>query len=341
METPATYDLKDAPTLPGLVFRPYRGPADLVGMAAVHAGSKEQDKMDPLSSRDYIPTLADVQRDYAGLKPGNPNLLIIEINGQIVGYNKIDWWTEAKDGQVYLHSGWLLPAWRGQGIGRAAWHWSENRARALAAEQGLTPGAKAVLATNSSTTEPEKEALALAEGYTLVRNLSDMKFEEFAGLENLSATLPAGVEVRPVEPEHYPAIYAAIKEARLGMFGEGSIGEEDYQTFLDDTVRTDRYSPDLWRIAWAGDEVVSLVINYPNPNGSGVVDEVATRTNWRRRGISYALMLDSLREFGRRGFSQVRLFTTADNEKGARSLYERLGFREVKQHHLFRKPLWD
>ena len=120
METPAIYNLKDAPPVPGLVFRAYRGPADLGGMAAVHAWSKEQDKIDPLSSRDYLPTLADLERDYAGLEPGNPNFLLIEVNGQIVGYNKIDWWTEAKDGQVYLHSGWLLPEWRGKGIGRAA-----------------------------------------------------------------------------------------------------------------------------------------------------------------------------------------------------------------------------
>ena len=339
METSGIYELKDAPTIPGLVFRAYRGPEDLAGMAAVHAGSKEQDKIDPLSSRDYLPTLEDLRRDFANLTPGNPNLLLIEINGQTVGYNKLDWWTEAKDGRVYLHSGWLLPGWRGKGIGRAAWHWSQDRARKLAAEQGLT--AKAVLAANSSTTEPEKETLAINEGYTLVRNLSDMKFEDFARLEVLAATLPSGIEVRPVEPDHFPAIYTALKEARLGMFGEGPINEEDYQSFLNHAVRTDRFTPELWRVAWAGDKVVSFVINYPHPLGSGVVDEVATRPGWQRRGISRALMVQSLRELGRRGFSEVRLFTTAGDEKGARSLYEQLGFREVKQHHLFRKPLWD
>lgn len=339
MEPTFTRNLKDAPAVPGLVFRAFRGPQDLAGMAAVHAGSREQDRIDPLSSRDYFPTLADLQRDYAGLKPGNLNLLFIEINGQLVGYNQIDWWNEVKDGQVYLHSGWLLPAWRGQGIDRAAWHWSQDRARKLAAEQGVT--AKAVLATNTSTTEPEKEILAINEGYTLVRNLSDMAFDDFARLEGLTATLAAGVEVRPVEPTHYPAIYAALKAARLGMFGEGPVGEEDYQSFLNDTVRSGHYTPELWRVAWSGDTVVSFVINYPNPNGSGVVDNVATRSEWRRQGISYTLMLDSLREMGRRGFAQARLFTTADDEKGARSLYEKLGFREVKQHHLYRKPLWD
>lgn len=338
MEPTTTYELKGAPNIPGLVFRAYSGPKDLAGMAAVHAGSKEQDKIDPLSSRDYLPTLEDLRRDYANLEPGNPNLLLIEIKGQIVGYNKIDWWNEAKDGRVYLHSGWLLPDWRGKGIGRAAWHWSQDRARKLAAEQGIT--SKAVLATNSSTTEPEKEILAINEGYTLVRNLSDMKFDDFARLEGLTATLPAGVEIRPVEPDHYPAIYAALKEARLGMFGEGPVGEEDYQAFLNHAVRGDHYRPELWRVAWFGDTVVSFVINYPHPLGSGVVDEVATRTDWQRRGISRALMLDSLQELRQQGFLQVRLFTTADDEKGARSLYEQLGFREVKQHHLYRKPLW-
>lgn len=39
------------------------------------------------------------------------------------------------------------------------------------------------------------------------------------------------------------------------------------------------------------------------------------------------------------GILQARLFTDADNGQGARNLYESLGFREVKQHIFYRKPL--
>ena len=37
--------------------------------------------------------------------------------------------------------------------------------------------------------------------------------------------------------------------------------------------------------------------------------------------------------------SQVRLYTDALNGQGARTLYERLGFIEAKQHLLYRKPM--
>ena len=153
--------------------------------------------------------------------------------------------------------------------------------------------------------------------------------------------MPGGVEMRPLEPAHYRAIYEALKDARHGMFGEDDPGDRDFENFLAHKVRVNHFTPDLWKIAWAGPEVVGLVINYPQPNGSGVVDEVGVRTGWQRRGIAQALMVESLRELGWRGFSQARLYTAANDEKGALSLYKKLGFREVKQHYLYRKPLWD
>lgn len=339
MEPPEIYRLEDAPDLPGLVFRPYRDEADLAGMAAVHAGSKELDQIDPLSSWDYSPSLADLEQEFAGLQPGDPNLLLIELDGRIIGYNRFHWWTEAGELKVYLHLGWLLPELRGKGIGRAALHWSQNRARQLAAEQGVT--ANAVLATNTSSAEPAADRLVLNEGYERVRSLSDMKFEDFDRLAGLDATLPDGVELRPLEPAHYRPIYEALKDARRGMFGQDDPGDRDFEKFLAHKVRVSHFTPDLWKIAWAGPEVVGLAVNYPHSNGSGVVDEVAVRTGWQRRGIAQALMVESLRELGRRGVSQVRLFTTSNDEKGALSLYKKLGFQELKQNYLYRKPLWD
>jgi ribosomal protein S18 acetylase RimI-like enzyme len=49
-------------------------------------------------------------------------------------------------------------------------------------------------------------------------------------------------------------------------------------------------------------------------------------------------MIEALNALHTRGMAQVRLFTDADDGQGARSLYERVGFREVKQHIFYRKP---
>jgi len=66
--------------------------------------------------------------------------------------------------------------------------------------------------------------------------------------------------------------------------------------------------------------------------------KVAVRKAWQRRGIARSLMIHALNALQARGMAQVRLFTDADDGQGARSLYERVGFCEVKQHIFYRKP---
>jgi mycothiol synthase len=64
------------------------------------------------------------------------------------------------------------------------------------------------------------------------------------------------------------------------------------------------------------------------------------RLTLQRRGIGRSLMLDALQALRGRGIGQARLYTDADDGQGARSLYESLGFRELKQHKFYRKPLF-
>ena len=63
------------------------------------------------------------------------------------------------------------------------------------------------------------------------------------------------------------------------------------------------------------------------------------RKAWQRRGIARALMVAALQGLYDRGIMQVRLVTDAADGRGARSLYESFGFREAKQHIVYRKPL--
>ncbi len=63
------------------------------------------------------------------------------------------------------------------------------------------------------------------------------------------------------------------------------------------------------------------------------------RPTWQRRGIARALIAVALQGLYDRGMTQVRLATDAADGRGARSLYEGFGFREMKQHIFYRKPL--
>lgn len=322
-----------APAVPRLLFRAFRGEDDLPGMAAVREGSRERDRVDPLSAREAVPTLDDLRREYADIEPGDPDMLIVEVGGEVAGYSNLLWWQEEDGTRVYLHLGWLLPAWRGRGIGTAMLRWSQGRLREVAATH---PGGKRTFATNVSSTEREAAALMEGEGYVAVRRLSDM---ELATLDRLpEVVLPDGLDLRPVRPEHYREIYRAYKDAWAGVSVNTVESEEDYNRFLQENVEAPGFDPALWRVAWDGDRVAGLAL-FRIARGAGTLPELAVREGWRRRGLARALMVLGLGELRDRGVARVRLFTNASDEQGARSLYESLGFRELKRHTFYRKPM--
>ncbi len=327
--------LPDAPAVTGLVFRRFRGPADYAPMVAVREGAREWDRIDPLSAREAIPAANDLSRGLADVPPGTTDILMAEVNEQVIGYNHTLWrWTEETGVRVYLHLGYLLPQWRGRGIGGALLHWSQARIAEIAADEGFPE--PRTLATNVSSTEREADALIHGDGYTDVHRLSDMALTPLHALP--PAPLPSNVVLRPIEPDHYHAIYAAFKDAFGGNWTSTQESEEDYRDFLADEIEIPSVDPSLYHVAWSGEHVVGLVFARIY-RGVGMIPQVAVRKAWQRRGIGRALMTASLNALHDRGLTQVRIITNAADEQGARSLYESLGFREVKQHIFYRKPL--
>ena len=130
--------LAENPPLPNgwtLVFRPLKGEEDYAALAAVHEGSKTWDQVDPLSARESVPTAEDLAATFPIEEVrNNQDLLVVMVEGTVVGYIQMLWrWTEESGTRVYLHLGYLLPAWRGKGIGTAMLARAQSRIRELAA----------------------------------------------------------------------------------------------------------------------------------------------------------------------------------------------------------------
>lgn len=94
------------------------------------------------------------------------------------------------------------------------------------------------------------------------------------------------------------------------------------------------FDPTLWRIAWEGDEAVAGILSYQFEDLSWV-RELGVRTPWRGRGIGRALLLETFRDFERRGRTSVSLGVDAENASGATRLYESVGMREEQRHDLY------
>ncbi len=154
--------------------------------------------------------------------------------------------------------------------------------------------------------------------------------------------LPAGLEVRPVGPEHRPAIWAAMCEAFRDHFGAFDASERSMQGWLESPAE----DPSLYVVAFDGDEVAGAVhgLVYPEENAAngyqrGWTDPVYVRRPWRRRGLASALLARALVRLREAGMTSAQLDVDTQNENEALTLYERQGFVADRQATEWHKPL--
>jgi ribosomal protein S18 acetylase RimI-like enzyme len=327
--------LRDAPAIPGLTFRRYRGEEDFPGMVAVY------DACRPVDGYDWPTSVEDMARSFAHLDHCDPHqdLILAEVGGETVGYGRGEWYHET-DG-TYLHdlTGHVAPAWRRRGIGRAILGWTEERQRKVVGEQAKSvPHLFQVSALDS---EQGMAELLLGDGYTVARRWYQMKRPLEGNLPE--APLPDGLEVRPVTPDQYRLIWDASIEAFRDQWGFTEPAEGFYEEWLEDPTAM---QPELWQVAWDGDQVAGQVRSFINRQENadlgrlrGYTEDVSVRRPWRRRGLARALILRSLRILREQGMTEAALGVDTENVSGALRLYESCGFRPSKSGAVYRRPL--
>jgi GNAT superfamily N-acetyltransferase len=336
----ALYTLPDAPPIPGLRFRPFAGASDADALLYVHTSRAEHDGVDPLSTSESISTREEFIQSLAAMTEAGTadRTILAEIGDEVVGYNRFFDWTEADDTHVWLTVGWVVPAWRGRGLGTALLQWTERRMRELAAAQGD----RWEFAGNASSTEVEATALLRDNGYQPAYTVLEMGLEwdlfsraetEFSGKNPVSRP---DITIRPGQVEQAAAIAASVNESYRDEYDGGRYAERfDPVAYAEELAGAD-YDPSLWRVAWDGDEVAGQVIPLIE-RGRAEIYEVSVRPGWRRHGIARALMVDALRELRRREVAVVRLHTVAEFPTRAVELYEKLGFNPLKLFPRYRK----
>ena len=233
--------LPSLPSLPEITFRHLSGPEDAPAYVRLVEACREIDAIDPLSTLEEIPTVAEMRASFADRDP--QNVLFAFDGDEMIAALRLSWWTEADGTWLYLHLGRVAPEWRGHGLGTALLHWAEDRIRTLAAEHP-THG-KGVFGANASSTETTATELLLNEGYQCVHTSAQMDFTDFGKVTEPS--LPAKIERRAVQPEQVRLIWEAIAHFWAGtLWGSPVPSEEEYQEFL--------HQPDLdlalWQVAW-------------------------------------------------------------------------------------------
>jgi ribosomal protein S18 acetylase RimI-like enzyme len=181
-------------------------------------------------------------------------------------------------------------------------------------------------------------ALLKANGYEQVRWGYRMTRPVSAPIPD--APLPPGLEVRLVTEDHLRPIWDAAHEAFSESWGSTPPTEEGYQRW----VAGPYFDPTLWKVAWEGDQVAGMVLNFADSDYNreycvqrGWTDPICVRKPWRRRGLARALLVQSLQMFREMGFDETALGVDTQNPNHALNLYEGVGYQMIRKGITYRK----
>jgi mycothiol synthase len=315
--------LRNDPQLPGITFRKFRGEEDYEAMAWIINSANEAD------GNDALATVEDITNNYAYLQRSDTDtdLIFVEDRGQAVGYGRCMWDKELEGEYLYSFFIHLHPDYRRDGIPLAMIGFLRSRLTVMAGEHPAD--APKFLQSWGNKGLKWQEDLMEQLGLKPVRYSFIMLRPCSEPVE--VQPLPEGIEVRPVGPEDYRAVFDAEAEAFKDHWGYVAPTENDFERF----INSSNFDPSLWKVAWDGDQVVGQVLNFIDPKENkafnrkrGYTEDISVRRPWRRRGVARALLTQSVKMFQDMGFEETSLGVDTENPNGALQLYESVGYKE-------------
>jgi GNAT superfamily N-acetyltransferase len=320
----------------GLAFRTLMGNEDIPKLVETENACWKEDLI------DAVITVEDMENDIKDPFNMDPykDMIIAEVEGKYAGHSIVNWLRVSDECMRYFLYAYLTDEWRGRGLRELLVRRSEERLRVIAHEhpKGITK----YIETYSHSEKNDWRSVLEREGYSPSWHLFEMVRPDLDDIPDLS--LPVGVEVRRVKPEHYKIIWEAMKEALRDerSFSEDKYGDVAFEKELKEPI----FSPELWQIAWAGGEVVGGVHNYINRGENkafgrkwGHTERIFVARGWRKKGIARALITRSLKVLKDQGMEAATLDVDTENPSGALRVYESLGYRPTEHFVFFRKSL--
>lgn len=334
--TKNTIYIKNAPQIEGLSFRSYTGLEDCVAMTEIINASNQTDKIDAFY------TVEGVENNYKQLQRTDParDIVFIEIDGEPVGFGRCRWSKELTGNYTYDFHFYVKPEGRLPGLIESVIDYFIDRLYEISEDHPAD--APKFYQAWASNHQPWYMEMIEDLDFEPIRYEFEMSRPCSEPMEVTS--LPDGIEVRRPTPEQYRQVWEAQAEAFRDHWGYTEPTETNFQWWLNFPF----FDPerDLWRVAWEGEEVVGMVLNFIDHEENkqagrkrGYTEFISVRRPWRRMGVARALLTQSIKMFQELGMDETSLGVDTKNPNGALHLYESVGYRERERTTLYRKKI--
>ncbi len=318
-----------------LTFRNLAGEQEYPLLLEINCSSREADgNPEPITLQEIASVLAQMD----GLTPQEG--VIIALAGKTpIGYSRLGWYSSQPDNRLYYQVSFLKAEQRHSGFWPVMVAENERRLREIDGRQ--TPVAERYFQAWTSEHQKDWKTVLEQMSYQVVRRFNNMLF--YLG-DPPSVPLPAGFEIRPVQPEQMREVWEARKEMNAGLFENVAEDwlDEKYAAWLANPEN----NPRIWQVAWEGDRLAGMVLarldeeeNQKPQHKHGYTEHIYVRPQWRGRGLASALIARSLEVLKEQGVSEVELGVDAENESGAFRLYQRLGYTTFSVDTWYRKKM--
>jgi mycothiol synthase len=316
-----------------LTFRNLRDERDYPLLLELNRSSRQADHdPDPVTLEDIAHVLANMD----GLS-AQQGVIIAAEAGEAIGYSRLGWYSSRPQTRLYYQFSFLRPEKRT--LWPALIAENERRLRGIAA--GHAPVSEPYFQAWASQYQQDWKTALEESGYQVMRRFNNMLYQ--LG-EAPTKPLPAGVEIRPVLPEHMRPVWEAQREMNAGLFE--NVAEHWLDAKYPAWLADPEHNPRFWQVAWEGDELAGMVLAHMDEKRDekqqgrrGYTEHIYVRPQWRGRGLASALIARSLRVLKEHGATEAELGVDAENESTAFCLYERLGYRTFSIDTWYRKRM--
>ncbi|MFC0674769.1 GNAT family N-acetyltransferase [Brachybacterium hainanense] len=260
----------------------------------------------------------------------------VRLDGELIGYASVMLGT-SPDEEGFIRAslgGGVHAAHRRAGLGSRLLAFAERRAAELMAQRH--PGRPYHLRASGGVSTSTVRPLLEREGYGQVRTWLDLA-RELPG-EELAAPEIDGVHIGPARDEDSADVHAAHLAAFQDHWGYAPIDEARWASFWN-SAKTRRDLASVARDASTG-EVLAYVLTSVYEAGSLYIGLVGTVRSARGRGIARAALASTIARAAQDGtLHEATLEVDADSPTGATRLYEKVGFRTVRERVTYAKDM--